>query len=78
MKVNIGTAAKELGVAQETLRRWERLGKIAVERTPKGHRRYDLSKLQGGVSKNRHDKRTIAYARVNHRLDNFCMSSASS
>jgi putative resolvase len=65
MKVNIGKAAKELGVAQETLRRWERLGKIAVERTPKGHRRYDLSKLSGIANKNGIDKkRTIAYARV--------------
>jgi putative resolvase len=64
MKVNIGTAAKELGVAQETLRRWERLGKIAVERTPKGHRRYDLSKLQRIVPESKNDKRTVAYARV--------------
>ena len=64
MKVNIGMAAKELGVVQETLRRWERIGKITVERTPKGHRRYDISKLKGFVSKNRDEKRTIAYARV--------------
>ena len=64
MKVNIGVAAKELGVVQETLRRWERIGKITVERTPKGHRRYDISKLKGFVSKNRDEKRTIAYARV--------------
>lgn len=64
MKVNIGTAAKEFGVAQETLRRWERLGKITVERTPKGHRRYDLSKLKCIVSKSKSAKRTIAYARV--------------
>jgi putative resolvase len=47
MKVSIGQAAKELGVSRETLRRWEAAGKIQVERTPKGHRRYDLSKLYG-------------------------------
>lgn len=65
MKVNIGKAARELGVAQETLRRWEGLGKIAVERTPKGHRRYDLSKLSNFTKKNCINKRrTIAYARV--------------
>ena len=65
MKVNIGKAAKELGVAQETLRRWERLGKIEVERTPKGHRRYDIAKLKGMIpKKGKTDKRTIAYARV--------------
>jgi putative resolvase len=47
MKVSIGQAAKEPGVSRETLRRWEAAGKIQVERAPKGHRRYDLSKLYG-------------------------------
>jgi putative resolvase len=45
MKVNIGTAAKHFGVSQETLRRWEKSGKIHVDRTPKGHRRFDLSQF---------------------------------
>ena len=45
MKVSIGEAARELGVTPETLRRWEAQGKIEVERTPKGHRRYDLARL---------------------------------
>ncbi len=39
MLVSISTAARELGVNPETLRRWEAQGKIEVERTPKGHRR---------------------------------------
>ncbi len=47
MLVSISTAARELGVNPETLRRWEAQGKIEVERTPKGHRRYDLAKLRG-------------------------------
>ena len=47
MKISIGQAAKELGVSQETLRRWEAAGKIEVERTPNGHRRYHLAKLHG-------------------------------
>ena len=65
MKVSIGKAAEELGCAKETLRRWERLGKIMPERTPKGHRRYDLAKLRGVLPfKNMDSKRTIAYARV--------------
>ena len=49
MRVSIGQAAKEFGVSKETLRRWETAGKIEVERTPKGHRRNDLSKLHGIV-----------------------------
>lgn len=47
MKVNIGRAAKELGVSIDTLRRWERQEKIIAERTPSGHRRYDLAQLMG-------------------------------
>lgn len=87
MKVNIGKAAEELGVVQETLRRWERLGKITVERTPKGHRRYDLSKLKGIAPKiSKDNKRSIAYARVSSHdqkkdllrqvmlLESFCAS----
>lgn len=66
MKLSIGQAAKELGVSQETLRRWEADGKIEVERTPGGHRRYDVSKLRHltprpSVTESR---LTLGYARV--------------
>lgn len=65
MKVSIGQAAKELGVSQVTLRRWEAAGKIEVDRTPNGHRRYDLSKLYGLVPRPPTTGRpTLAYARV--------------
>ncbi len=40
MKIGIGQAAKALGVSRDTLRRWEKSGKMFVERTIKGHRRY--------------------------------------
>lgn len=85
MKISIGKAAKHLGVSQDTLRRWERAGKIVVERTPRGHRRYDLSAITGSfprkVLSSRH---TLAYARVSSHdqkedldrqaqvLENFC------
>jgi predicted site-specific integrase-resolvase len=63
MKVSIKKAAEELGVHQTTLRRWEATGKINVERTARGHRRYDLAALKGvaPVSLHRH---TVCYARV--------------
>ena len=65
MEVSIGQAAKELGVSRETLRRWEAAGKIQVERTPKGHRRYDLSQLHGVTPRPPLGGRpTLAYARV--------------
>lgn len=87
MKVGIGRAASELGVSRDTLRRWEAAGKIEVERTPSGHRRYDLAQLRGLVPhKNHSDRITLAYARVSHHsqkqdlknqtshLQSFCTS----
>jgi putative resolvase len=65
MSDRIGRVAKELGVSIDTLRRWEQAGKIEVERTPGGHRRYDLAKLRGFTPrKARSDRITLAYARV--------------
>jgi putative resolvase len=65
MKVGIGKAAAIIGVTKETLRRWEMSGKIDSDRTPKGHRRYDLSKLTGADPNSfSRNKRTLAYARV--------------
>ncbi len=68
MKVSIKKAAQELGVHEATLRRWEAAGKIQVERTPKGHRRYLLSSLKGFSPKATSSKvsngLTLCYARV--------------
>lgn len=65
MKVSIGKLAKELGVSKDTLRRWEAAGKISSERTPKGHRRYDLHKVLGGFPRKIFSKKqTVVYARV--------------
>src|SRR3990167_4904456 len=65
MKTSIGKAAEELGVSRDTLRRWEKSGKITVERTASGHRRYNLAVLLGvSARKDQSKKKTIAYARV--------------
>ena len=65
MKTSIGIAAKELGVSRDTLRRWEKAGKISVERTIRGHRRYNLAHLLGAAARKLPaEKKTIAYARV--------------
>jgi putative resolvase len=65
MKVSIGKLALELGVSRDTLRRWEVAGKISSERTPKGHRRYDLNKILGRFPLSISSKKqTIGYARV--------------
>ena len=87
MKVNIGTAAKHFGVSRETLRRWEKSGKIVVERTPKGHRRFELSRFSPVQSKSvDSNKYTVGYARVSSHdqkedlvrqaqvIENFCIA----
>jgi excisionase family DNA binding protein len=63
-KISIQEASDLLGVHPDTLRRWEEEGKIQSERTPGGHRRYDIAKLLGTQEK---DGKTICYARVSTR-----------
>ncbi|NVZ11328.1 IS607 family transposase [Allochromatium humboldtianum] len=64
--VSIQEAADFLGVAAQTLRRWEREGKlIPDERTAGGRRRYDLARLRPECFHAPEPaRRTIAYARV--------------
>ena len=40
-----GAAAAQLGISIETLRRWEKAGKIAAFRTPGGQRRFDRAEI---------------------------------
>jgi putative resolvase len=61
----ISETAKVLGVSITTLRRWEREGKITSQRTPSGHRRYDLSQIKPEFFHTQDsNRRTVAYARV--------------
>ncbi|MDY7016964.1 MAG: IS607 family transposase [Nitrospirota bacterium] len=64
--VSIKEAAECLGVVPQTLRRWEREGKlIPDERTPGGRRRYDLARLRPGQFRAPSTAgKTVAYARV--------------
>ena len=59
--VNTRAACKQLGVHPNTLRNWDRAGKIRVMRSPGGRRLYDLSSL-GHITRAR-----IVYARVSSR-----------
>ncbi len=64
--VTIGEASKVLGVSIQTLRRWEKEGRLQPDEiTPGGHRRYDLVKLRPELFRlQRSDRKTVAYARV--------------
>lgn len=73
--VSIGKAAKLKGVSVTTLRRWEQKGRLIPERTPSGHRRYNLNHLLGIPEPENEPPQpfmagryTIGYARVSgHR-----------
>ena len=64
--LTISEASKELGVSVSTLRRWDKAGTLAPEKTASGHRRYDISKLKPNAVRaaKKEDRKTIAYARV--------------
>ena len=63
--MSISEAAKVVGVAPGTLRRWEREGKIKPERTAGGNRRYTLAMLKQHMAhQSPVEKKTVAYARV--------------
>lgn len=61
---NIKEASEYLGVNPETLRRWEREGKINPIRTEGGHRRYSEEILMKFKFKPINDKLTIGYCRI--------------
>lgn len=63
-------ASEIAGVNIDTIRRWEKLGKIKCYRTEGGHRRYDLDSLykyMGKKDDTKIDKVTLIYARVSSR-----------
>lgn len=47
--LNIGQAAKYLNVSVDTLRLWDKNGKLLSLKTPGGHRRYDRTHLNSFI-----------------------------
>jgi excisionase family DNA binding protein len=64
--VTISEAAKLLGVHPETVRRWEKAGKITPSRTEGGARRYDVASIRPDLihASPEAPRKTVAYARV--------------
>jgi excisionase family DNA binding protein len=64
--IPISEAAKLLGVHAETLRRWERDGKIKPHRTSGNPRRYDIADIRPDLihAAPAASRKTVAYARV--------------
>jgi molybdopterin-binding protein len=63
--LRIGDAAKAIGVRVETLRRWERDGKLATERTPGGQRRVPASEVARLLATRRRGRPPAAVSRRN-------------
>lgn len=49
--LSIGEASNTLGVSIDTLRRWEKQGKIPTFRSPGGHRYYKTADLKAAMNK---------------------------
>lgn len=66
--ISINEASKQLGVSISTLRRWDKSGVLVAEKTPNGHRRYDINKLNPNLLHGigNKDRKTVAYARVSN------------
>jgi excisionase family DNA binding protein len=91
--LTLGQAAKYLGVAQSTIRKWSDEGRVRAFYTPGGHRRYrrrDLDSFldrsgRGGVAEERplvlivdDDDRLREYVRVNLEMEGYAIREAAS
>ena len=65
-QMNITEFSEKIGVIPDTVRRWERSGKITPHRTHGGHRRYtdEHVHLVLGYKSRRFEKRKVIYCRV--------------
>src|SRR5437660_12823124 len=56
--MTLGQAAKYLGVAQSTIRKWSDVGRVPTFYTPGGHRRYRRRDLDAFLERSRPAART--------------------
>ena len=89
--LTLGRAARYLGVAQSTIRKWSDSGRVRAFKTPGGHRRYrraDLDDfLEGSAPESRSgpvvlivddDERLREYVRVNLEMEGYRVQEAGS
>src|SRR3954447_18754765 len=88
--MTLGQAAKYLGVAQSTIRKWSDLGRVPAFYTPGGHRRYRRSDLEAFIDRSGpggtdsgpvvlvvdEDARGREFVRVNPELEGYAVREA--
>jgi molybdopterin-binding protein len=67
--LRIGQAAALLGVAVETLRRWEEEGQLHVVRSQGGQRLVDIDTVRGLLARRRAPQRPIARSSARNQLE---------
>lgn len=63
-KYRIREFAKRVGCSPQTVRRWEREGKITVTRLPSGQRTFDEADVRRALDKTPDARATLVYCRV--------------
>ena len=91
--LTLGQAAKYLGVAQSTIRKWSDQGRVPAFYTPGGHRRYRRPDLENFLSRSGpggsvqqgplvlivdDDERVREYVRVNLEMEGYAVREAGS
>jgi two-component system alkaline phosphatase synthesis response regulator PhoP len=92
--LTLGQAAKYLGVAQSTMRKWSDVGRVSAFYTPGGHRRYKRADLDGFLDRSGRggaptsagplvlivddDERLREYIRVNLEAEGYVVREAAS
>src|SRR5436305_13358455 len=87
--LTLGQAAKYLGVAQSTIRKWSDLGRVPTFYTPGGHRRYRRRDLDSFLERSGSaasagplvlivddDERLRQYVRANLELEGYSVREA--
>jgi excisionase family DNA binding protein len=88
--LTLGQAAKFLGVAQSTIRKWSDLGRVPAFYTPGGHRRYRRSDLEAFIERSGpgaqdagplvlvvdDDPRVREFIRINLELEGYAVREA--
>ena len=74
MKVSIGKETEEAGLTVSTLKKWDKAGKIVSERTPGGHRRYEMETVIKTIKQHSLEVKNISELKKYTTVKNYAYS----